>query len=254
MIVAGMLGAAAAVTLGLYLRSDYWRGAESPEVHLEKNAGASKPAFARSGLDSMRPDEPQGSTLPVMSATAPVKPVKPSLFSHLPQSRAGLPLEDDPFVAASAAEQRWLDRNGYPNAVQWKAYSTATDAALQQAAADGDRLAAVILDGRALVKGDRRAPDRLFQAAAQDGSMFALSLLQAYMAGSPAGDPVLAYSISRVLEMKGDKRIALAREIMFRRPLTAEERMRGEADAIRLYEELKKKSSGRFGVDPRPFP
>lgn len=53
-------------------------------------------------------------------------------FAHLPQSRIGMALESDPFVAESSQEQQWLDRNGFPNSEQWKAYSSAPDGLLSK--------------------------------------------------------------------------------------------------------------------------
>lgn len=72
-----------------------------------------------------------------------------------------------------------------------------------------------MLDGRALLKDDPQAADRLLKAA-EGGSTFALMVLQAYMAGSPKGNPEFAYSLSRVMEMMGDTRVALARDMSFR--------------------------------------
>lgn len=175
-------------------------------------------------------------------------------FSHLPQTRRGLPLESDPFVADSIEEQEWLDRNGYPNAEQWKAYSSASDGLLAQAAAGGDEIAAVMLDGRALATGDREAPSRLLKAA-QNGSLFSLSLLQAYMAGSKKGNPSLGYSISRVMEMMGDTRIALARDVAFSGgELSPQVRIQAEAEALNMLQQLKKTSKKQPFIDPRPFP
>ncbi|MFC6183558.1 hypothetical protein [Pseudoxanthomonas japonensis] len=156
-------------------------------------------------------------------------------------------------MAESVEEQRWLDRNGYPNAEQWKTYSMSSDSMLQLAAESGDKLAGVVLDSRALYKGDKGASDRLFHAA-EDGSMFALSLLQAYMAASPNGNRELAYAISRVMEMKGDTRAALARDFSFPSALTAEERLKGEALTLQLHKQLKSNTKTTSFVDPRPFP
>lgn len=177
-----------------------------------------------------------------------------TLFSHLPQSRHGLPLDSDPFVAASVEEQMWLDRNGYPNAEQWVAYSSASDGLLAQAAADGDTFAAVILDSRALANGDKGAVNRLLKES-QNGSTFALSMLQAYMANSPKGNPSLAYSLSRVLELKGDTRAGLARDFSSGvANLSPAQRVKAEANALKLFEQLKETSKKQPFVDKRPFP
>lgn len=175
------------------------------------------------------------------------------LFSHLPQSRKGMPLESDPFTAESVEEQQWLDRNGYPNAEQWVAYSSASDGMLSQAAADGDSIAAVFLDSRALANGDRDALNRLLRAG-QTGSSFALSMLQAYLAGSSKGDPALAYSISRVIELKGDVRAGLARDFSpTASRLTPEQKIKAEADALSLFARMKKTAKKQPFVDPRPY-
>lgn len=82
---------------------------------------------------------PNASQNPVASAKEPeiraareVQAFDP--FQQVPKTRMGLPLEDDPFVAESEEERRWLDRNGYPNAVQWESYTQASDYELSLAA------------------------------------------------------------------------------------------------------------------------
>lgn len=186
---------------------------------------------------------------------------RPTASVHFPGvriSRAGMPLEGDPFVATSVEEQRWLDRNGYPNSEQLEAYSAATDAVLAASAAEGDQIAQVVLDGRRLIGGDPTAVADLWSAAV-DGSGYALSTLAAYMGGSQKyGDPKSAYAISRVAEMRGDFRQALGRDFLLRKPLTPMERLEAEAEAIQLFNELVEARKRRYGpnavlVDPRPI-
>lgn len=174
-------------------------------------------------------------------------------FPGIAKSRANLPLETDPFPAQSRAEQRWLDRNGFPNAEQWQTYSTASDALLAQAADAGDEIADVMMQGRALARGDVSASDRLLAAAA-NGSSFALSTLAAYMAGSSKGNREAGYALSRVAEMRGDYRLAAARDVMFAKPLTLQERLNAEAEAVEIFNKLRSSSSiGNKFVDPRPI-
>lgn len=175
-----------------------------------------------------------------------------TLFSHIPTSRQGMSLEDDPFVAESVAEQQWLDRNGYPNAEQMRAYSAATDGQLEQAAANGDSLAKVTLDSRRLTQGDESAVGRLMKEGF-DGSMFALSRLAAYEAGAPGGNRRLAYSITRALEMAGDTRIALARPALFGVPLQPQDQLMAERDASSIYQRITKGGSTPIR-DVRPYP
>lgn len=174
-------------------------------------------------------------------------------FAHLPQSRIGMALESDPFVAESSQEQQWLDRNGFPNSEQWKAYSSAPDGLLQQAATSGDGIAAVVLDARRLSQGDMDAAGRLLHAGSK-GSLFALSLLQAHMAGAPTGNPVMGYALGRVMEMKGDSRISMARDGTFRAPISAEQRILGERMALEIFSQPKEASPQAGAVDPRPIP
>lgn len=177
-------------------------------------------------------------------------------FPGIPKSRAGLPLEGDPFVATSKAEQAWLDRNGYPNAEQWKAYSEASDGLLADAAASGDTVAKVMLDNRRLMFGDKTAFKDLFSAGT-NGSMFALEMLSAFMAGSSNGDPVMGYALSRVVEMGGNYRVAMGRDAMFNDLLNPVQRMEAEGKAIAIYNDINKfKEKGAKGgnpVDPRPI-
>jgi len=79
-------------------------------------------------------------------------------------------------------------------------------------------------------------------------------VLQAYMAGSPKGNPEFAYSLSRVMEMMGDTRVALARDMSFRQTLSPEMRVSAEAEALVLFKQIEARSKKRPFVDPRPFP
>ena len=155
-----------------------------------------------------------------------------SPFAHIPQTRDGMPFEDDPFIAESIEEQRWLDRNGFPNARQWAAYSQAPDGLLQQAAASGDTVAGVTLDARRLAQGEQEAAGRLMDAG-RKGSLFAVSTLQAYVSSPHGGDPVLGYALGRLMEMKGDSRVAAGRAL-FPDSLSVEQRWRGRSAGARV--------------------
>lgn len=242
-----LVGSALALTASAIL---VWR-LDSDRITGSIDNGALTPNAADAERRASTP-ETASSALLGSAHAAPISN-NPSPFSHLPQARDGLPLETDPFVAESVAEQKWLDRNGYPNAEQWRVYSAATDAMLQLASERGDRMAGIFLDGRALSHRDKDAPDRLFRSGEQ-GSMFALALLQAYMASSPNGDPELAYAITRVMEMKGDTRIALGRDLAFPKPLVGMEKIRAEALALQLRKQFESNTQSRPFVDPRPFP
>ncbi len=158
------------------------------------------------------------------------------------------PKDDDPFDGRSR-EQRWLDEHGYPNTAQWASYSSAPDALLEQAAHGGDKLARTMLDSRKLP--DRTALDRMMSSAV-DGNYFALQLLATHFASTGRAGNINAYAVSRVLEMRADPSAALGREIMFS-PLTIEERMQGEAEALRLNATFNQLYQERTG-DYRPFP
>ena len=173
-------------------------------------------------------------------------------FPNVPRSRAHEPLVGDPFIAQSVQEQQWLDRNGYPNAEQLAAYSTASDLALEQAAEHGDSVASVELAARQLAKGDPQASGKLMTAGA-NGSSYALSLLASYMAAGKYGNPELAYALSRVVEMRGDWRMPLTRDAMFPTPLTEQQRLQGEAEALRLFKQLAGKNGTQNFTDPRPM-
>lgn len=116
-------------------------------------------------------------------------------------------------------------------------------------------MAGVMLDARLLGE-DPKAQERLVEAGV-DGNLFALQAVASYQAGSRNGDPVAAYAVSRVSEMRGDLRAAIGREVMMPKPLTAEQRMVGEAEAIRLNETMNKRYFDKYGVPaefiPRPI-
>jgi hypothetical protein len=236
-----ILAGLASVAVAAFLSYVYVRKATSNDGMVgEPVAVVDNAPVARSQIQSVTVD-------PTSIVRSRVHP-----FPSIPTSRAGLPLDNDPFVAGSVEEQRWLDRNGYPNAEQWRVYSIATDHALQQAADAGDAIAAVMLDARKISTGDKDAGTRLMRAA-ERGSTFALSLLSAYMAGSPQGDRRFGYALSRVQEMMGDTRVALVRDAMFRKPLSPQDRAQAEAQALQIFSGLQSRSSRRPFVDPRPF-
>lgn len=177
-------------------------------------------------------------------------------FPQLPRTRKRLPLLDDPFTATSIAEQDWLDRNGYPNALQWRALPGASDAQLAEAAAAGDRVAKTLLDQRRLLAGDDTAIDAMLEDGAR-GSTFALELLSSTIASRRLNDPVMAYALSRLVELRGNSRVATGRDVMLRQPLTAMERLEGEREALRLFQQVRQIQISRFGggrpaTDPRP--
>lgn len=209
---------------------------------IEDGAGSSGPATKQ---------EDSGS--PGLEAAAESRLVVVDLFADVPTTRDGMPLEDDPFLAGSREEQKWLDRNGYPNRIQLEKYSLASDYMLEQAASNGDTVADVVLQGRRLIGNQSDlAAERLMELA-RNGSGFALSTLSAFMAGSSEGSPEIGYALSRVAEMRGDSRMALGRDAMFRRPLTPEQKLQGEAEAFRIFNEMRSSSKiGKAFVDPRP--
>ncbi len=171
-------------------------------------------------------------------------------FPEIPRSRENLDLESDPFGPTSQAEQRWLDAHGFPNARQWETYTLASDYLLEQAANSGDGVARTMLDARHLSE-DPEAKTRLF-VAGSEGNIFALSSLATYMTGSKNGNLQVGYSLSRVAEMRGDSRIAMARDIGMPRKLDDIEKIQAEADAIRMNNQLDQMYREKHGVAPPP--
>lgn len=227
------------------------RSVEVPAAALSAGSpGTRRPGGARSQAGAASPED-RGYFIPVTGGKPQLRdPIDP--FPRVPKSRNGLPLAGDPFVAESPQEQAWLDRNGYPNAQQLAAYSAASDLELEQAAAHGDSVAAVELAARQLARGDPSASGKLMTAGA-NGSSYALSLLASYMASAGHGNPELGYALSRVLEMRGDWRAPLTRDIMFREPLSPVEKMRAEVEALKLFQQLDGGPGGQPRTDPRPL-
>lgn len=240
--------AMAMLTVGVLISAYFtFVGRHRPAAAISNPADAPQAAGTRPSLASvyaMRERQITGQ---------PIIPGAVHPFPKIPKTRSGLPLDEDPFLAQSVEEQRWLDRNGFPNAQQWITYSTASDALLQQAASTGDTVASVMLAARQLSHGDQVASGQLMTAAA-NGSSFALSMLSAYMASSRSGNPQLAFALSRVVELRGDWRAAILRDEMFRTPLTAEQKLAANADALKIFNDLKAHSQLKPYVDPRPIP
>jgi len=213
-------------------------------------ASASSPAPGQADATPQAADSKSAAGSQRQTLSAPHHP-----FPEVPLTRAGMDFEDDPGFAESKAEQEWLDLHGYPNIRQWETYTAAPDERLREAAAAGDAVAGVMLDGR-LLRTDPKVQQRLVEAGV-DGNLFALQLLASYQAGSRNGDPVAAYAVSRVSEMRGDLRAAIGREVMMTTPLTTEQRMLGEAEALRLNETMNKLYFDKYGAPaefvPRPI-
>ncbi|WIX24905.1 hypothetical protein PUV44_20485 [Xanthomonas arboricola pv. corylina] len=68
--------------------------------------------------------------------------------------------------------------------------------------------------------------------------------------GSANGDPVAAYAVSRVAEMRGDARAGITREVMIAKPLTTEQKMLGESEALRLNQAINQIYISKHGVAP----
>lgn len=176
-------------------------------------------------------------------------------FPEVPQTRDGMSFDNDPGYAESKAEQKWLDRHGYPNEKQLEAYMGAPEALLKQASEAGDKVAQTILDAR-LLPSDPMAQQRLVDAGAE-GNLFALNMLASFQGGSSSGDPVAAYAVSRVAEMRGDSRAAITRDVMMSKPLSTEQKMLGESEALRLNAEIDRIYTSKHGrapvLDKRPI-
>ncbi|MFB9012105.1 hypothetical protein QSH55_014430, partial [Xanthomonas arboricola pv. juglandis] len=71
-----------------------------------------------------------------------------------------------------------------------------------------------------------------------------------YQGGSANGDPVAAYAVSRVAEMRGDARAGITREVMIAKPLTTEQKMLGESEALRLNQAINQIYISKHGVAP----
>ena len=176
-------------------------------------------------------------------------------FQHIPMTRRGLNLEDDPFLPRSRAEQDWLDRHGYPNALQYSEYQAASDQQLQQAADAGDELAKTYLNSRKLLQGDKDAEITMLREGAL-GNSFALELVSSAIAHD---DPVEGYALSRVVDMSGNFAIAQARDLFFpgASSLTIAQRTEAENRArayLQLFKEYRRETEGPGATffDPRP--
>ncbi len=244
-----VVGATAVAMVGLSVLG--WKQLEGEANDLARSAvSASNPAPGPTGTSHQVIE-----AHPVAGSNYPTSLTPRHPFPEVPLTREGMDFEDDPGFAESRAEQQWLDLHGYPNLEQWQAYSVAPNEKLREAAAAGDGVAGAMLDGR-LLSTDPKAQERLVDAGV-DGNLFALQLLASYQAGSRDGDLVAAYAVSRVSELRGDLRAAIGREVMLPAPLTPDQRLLGEAEAMRLNEEMNRMHFEKHGTPaeflPRPI-
>lgn len=181
------------------------------------------------------------------------EPVHP--FPHVPRTREGMSLEEDPFGANSEAEQAWLDRHGYPNALQLQEYTSASDEQLLAAAEAGDEVARTLLDFREFERGSESAENALLHAGAT-GNSYALELLSSWHSGSEYGDPIFGHALSKVLEWQGNYQISLLRNMGMRTPLSEADRILAEAEALMIFNQfrelLQEMGDPSPPVDPRP--
>ncbi|WP_166212628.1 hypothetical protein [Cognatiluteimonas telluris] len=179
-------------------------------------------------------------------------------FPGIRKSRKGTSLDDDFFGPQSRAEQAWLDRNGYPTKEQVETYTTASDAALEQAARMGDKVAEVFLNQRNLMlRKDPKAESKLLDQAAR-GTTYALLGMAGYYAGSKSeANPQKAYAYTRVIEMLGDQKMGLTRDFILHGQLDPLSRYQAEAYSLEIYNQVIQKRRTLLGphapiVDPRP--
>jgi hypothetical protein len=254
--------AGAAVAIALVALAGYWSFARrSNPGHNDGEAGSASPlAPPKNEIRPATTDDPSSQKTPQASdaSTSTVGIATDHPFPGVSRSRRELPLEGDPFAPTSKEEQEWLDRNGFPNAEQVHAYSTSSDAALEQAVAAGDLVAQVELDGRRVRMGDRVAQARLMAATAA-GSNYALTTLAVYLGRpGPGGEPARAYALTRVAEMLGDYKMGLLRDFIVSKPLDPSTRLKAEAEALKMYQNIVDERRKRQGpaaaiVDPRPL-
>ncbi|NYZ62708.1 hypothetical protein [Luteimonas deserti] len=178
-------------------------------------------------------------------------------FPGIKKDRHNTALEDDMFGPQSKAEQAWLQRNGYPTKEQIQAYSVATDAALEQASRRGDQVAQTFLDMRKLMEGDESAEVRLLDQVAK-GYTYPLLSMAGYYAGSQTGrDVPKAYSYTRVLEMLGDTKMGLVRDMLLPAQPDPSQKLEAESQALAHYNALLQRRRELVGpnappMDPRP--
>lgn len=240
------IAAAVAIVAGVAVCTTYVLNRETPQQHNKTTAANASENPEAGALDGSLAGSDIRALEAAQGQAKGSAPRAQNPFPEVPRSRQGLSLEDDPFNAESVEEQSWLDRHGYPNLSQWTTYSQASDGMLQLAAESGDATAQTMLDARQLPQ--QTAVDRLLLSAA-DGNDFALQLLASHYAGSGVDHYVDAYTVARVSEMRGNLSAAISREMLFRKPLSSEQRMRGEAGALRLNATLNRLYREKHGID-----
>lgn len=205
---------------------------------------------------------PQGEFISIVSADTPggavAKSAIAALYSGVPRSRYGLTLEDDPFGARSLEEQRWLDRNGYPNAAEWKALNAASLYQLRDAANGGDPMAAVMVDfWDVFLSGSEDAVNSLLRRGA-GGNLFALEMLAIALEGARVNnDPVFASAVRELVRLRGNHAFGMIPDGNLSTPLDPLQRLEAGRRARELYQFLDRIRQAELGLppaapDPRP--
>lgn len=176
-----------------------------------------------------------------------------ALYAGVPRTRHGLPFADDPFGAVSLEEQQWLDRNGYPNAAEWKALNAADFAQLREAADGGDPMAATMIDHwKVFQEGDAGAVTALMQRGAS-GNAFALEMLVSALEGARTRrDPVFASAVRQMAAMRGNHALSALPDGNLSVPLTSTQRLESARRARELYQLLEDIRRSELGLPPSP--
>lgn len=179
-------------------------------------------------------------------------------FSLIPRSREELPLEGDPFRPVSKEDQRWLDRNGFPNAEQFRTFMKSDIENLRLAAQAGDKIAETIMNAKLLATTGAEAAEAeaaLYYDAAL-GNSFALSMLSGHKTGT--GELVEGLALARVAEMRGDYSTGDGNRMMWEDSLDPVQRARIAEESRRIHALFEETRREVLGVnqplyDPRPL-
>lgn len=251
-VVAVLLGFALLGGLLLAGRGDEESSLEAPSSIPPADAASSK---VDAGADTeLAPASPSRGAATGISRSAIA-----ALYAGVPRTRGGMPLEDDPFGAGSPEEQRWLDRNGYPNAAEWKALNGASISQLQEAAKGGDSMAAIMVDyWDVFQSGSPDAVNTLMRRGAS-GDAFALEMLSSALGVARANrDPVFASALRQVAQLRGNLALGLFPDANLPDPLDPVQRMEAARRAVELNHYLDNLRRVEFGLppptyDPRPI-
>ena len=210
------------------------------------------PTATREGM-SASVSEPDGATSALSTQRIALSTVE--AIRQVPVSRNGQVDPNDPGGARTREEANWLDRHGYPNALQLQMYDRISNAELNTLAKGGNLVAQATLGERLAHSGDREHGIPMLRDAILRGSVYAIDAMAGvYVGAGNNADPITARAYYDVAAMRGDYRASLLAGMTGN--FSQSDQLRSSYMAAQIFQHLNSDRQRLYGsyfqYDPRP--